>query len=73
MRDAELPRQGGFACRRCRLHSDRSDRQAAIGREGAARHEGGVLQEWDTPEERLAGTTEILRQLANLAESKKAA
>ena len=31
------------------------------------------FQEWDTPEERLAGTTEILRQLANLAESKKAA
>ncbi|AUC97020.1 transcription-repair coupling factor [Bradyrhizobium sp. SK17] len=31
------------------------------------------LQQWDTPEERLAGTTEILRQLANLAESKKAA
>jgi len=26
-----------------------------------------------TPEERLMGTTEILRQLANLAESKKAA
>ena len=31
------------------------------------------FQDWDTPEERLAGTTEILRQLANLAESKKAA
>ncbi|WP_338687831.1 transcription-repair coupling factor [Bradyrhizobium sp. 26S5] len=31
------------------------------------------FQEWETPEERLAGTTEILRQLANLAESKKAA
>ena len=31
------------------------------------------LQDWETPEERLAGTTEILRQLANLAESKKAA
>ncbi|GIQ77819.1 transcription-repair-coupling factor [Bradyrhizobium sp. RD5-C2] len=31
------------------------------------------FQEWDTPEERLAGTTEILRQLANLAENKKAA
>ncbi|WP_342711234.1 transcription-repair coupling factor [Bradyrhizobium sp. B124] len=31
------------------------------------------FQEWDTPEERLAGTTEILRQLANLAETKKAA
>ncbi len=26
------------------------------------------LQEWKTPEERLIGTTEILRQLANLAE-----
>jgi len=31
------------------------------------------LQTWKTPEERLMGTTEILRQLANLAESKKAA
>jgi len=31
------------------------------------------LQHWQTPEERLAGTTDILRQLANLAESKKAA
>src|SRR5215213_5830973 len=31
------------------------------------------LQVWKTPEERLMGTTEILRQLANLAESKKAA
>ena len=31
------------------------------------------FQEWDTPEERLMGTTEILRQLANLAENKKAA
>jgi transcription-repair coupling factor (superfamily II helicase) len=31
------------------------------------------LQQWETPEERLMGTTEILRQLANLAESKKAA
>ncbi|HWX64248.1 transcription-repair coupling factor [Bradyrhizobium sp.] len=31
------------------------------------------FQDWETPEERLAGTTEILRQLATLAESKKAA
>jgi transcription-repair coupling factor (superfamily II helicase) len=31
------------------------------------------FQEWETPEERLMGTTEILRQLANLAEDKKAA
>jgi len=31
------------------------------------------FQEWKTPEERLMGTTEILRQLANLAENKKAA
>ena len=31
------------------------------------------LQDWETPEERLYGTTEILRQLANLAENKKAA
>src|SRR5438067_5605622 len=31
------------------------------------------LQTWKTPEERLMGTTEILWQLANLAESKKAA
>jgi transcription-repair coupling factor (superfamily II helicase) len=31
------------------------------------------LQEWETPEERLTGTTEILRQLANLAEDRKAA
>src|SRR5690242_7938092 len=31
------------------------------------------FQDWETPEERLAGTTEILRQLAHLAESKKAA
>jgi transcription-repair coupling factor (superfamily II helicase) len=31
------------------------------------------FQDWETPEERLAGTTEILRQLAGLAESKKAA
>jgi len=27
----------------------------------------------ETPEERLTGTTEILRQLANLAEDRKAA
>jgi transcription-repair coupling factor (superfamily II helicase) len=31
------------------------------------------FQEWETAEERLAGTTEILRQLANLAEDRKAA
>ncbi|MBB5045655.1 transcription-repair coupling factor (superfamily II helicase) [Rhodopseudomonas rhenobacensis] len=31
------------------------------------------LQDWETPEERLIGTTEILRQLANLAEDRKAA
>jgi transcription-repair coupling factor (superfamily II helicase) len=31
------------------------------------------LQDWETPEERLAGTTEIMRQLAQLAQSKKAA
>jgi transcription-repair coupling factor (superfamily II helicase) len=31
------------------------------------------FQDWETPEERLVGTTEILRQLANLAENKKAA
>ncbi|HLZ01363.1 MAG TPA: transcription-repair coupling factor [Bradyrhizobium sp.] len=31
------------------------------------------FQDWETPEERIAGTTEILRQLANLAENKKAA
>jgi transcription-repair coupling factor (superfamily II helicase) len=31
------------------------------------------FQDWETPEERLFGTTEILRQLANLAENKKAA
>jgi transcription-repair coupling factor (superfamily II helicase) len=31
------------------------------------------LQHWHTPEERLMGTTEIMRQLANLAENKKAA
>ena len=31
------------------------------------------FQEWQTPEERLAGTTEIMRQLANLAEDRKAA
>ena len=31
------------------------------------------FQDWETPEERIAGTTGILRQLANLAESKKAA
>jgi transcription-repair coupling factor (superfamily II helicase) len=31
------------------------------------------FQNWETPEERLMGTTEILRQLANLAENKKAA
>jgi transcription-repair coupling factor (superfamily II helicase) len=31
------------------------------------------FQEWETPEERLSGTTEILRQLANLAEDRKAA
>jgi transcription-repair coupling factor (superfamily II helicase) len=31
------------------------------------------FQEWETPEERLAGTAEILRQLANLAEDRKAA
>jgi transcription-repair coupling factor (superfamily II helicase) len=31
------------------------------------------FQEWETPEERLKGTTDILRQLAQLAEQKKAA
>jgi transcription-repair coupling factor (superfamily II helicase) len=31
------------------------------------------LQDWETPEERLFGTTDILHQLANLAEAKKAA
>jgi transcription-repair coupling factor (superfamily II helicase) len=31
------------------------------------------FQEWETPEERLMGTTEILRQLAHLAEDRKAA
>jgi transcription-repair coupling factor (superfamily II helicase) len=31
------------------------------------------FQEWETPEQRLMGTTEILRQLANLAEDRKAA
>jgi transcription-repair coupling factor (superfamily II helicase) len=31
------------------------------------------FQEWKTAEERLSGTTEILRQLANLAENRKAA
>jgi len=31
------------------------------------------FQEWETPEERLMGTTEVLRQLANLAEDRKAA
>ena len=27
------------------------------------------FQDWETPEERLTGTTDILRQLANLAET----
>ncbi len=31
------------------------------------------FQDWETPEDRLTGTTDILRQLAHLAESKKAA
>jgi transcription-repair coupling factor (superfamily II helicase) len=31
------------------------------------------LQDWDTPEDRLEGATEIMRALANLAENKKAA
>jgi transcription-repair coupling factor (superfamily II helicase) len=31
------------------------------------------FQDWETPERRLAGTTEILQQLANLAEDRKAA
>lgn len=31
------------------------------------------LQEWDTPDERIEGTTTILRDLANLAEGRKAA
>ena len=31
------------------------------------------FQNWETPEERLAGTTDVLRQLANLAENRKAA
>ena len=31
------------------------------------------FQNWKTPEERLMGTTEIMRQLANLAEDRKAA
>src|SRR5258707_3777277 len=31
------------------------------------------FQQWETPEERLMGTTEVLRQLANLAEDRKAA
>jgi transcription-repair coupling factor (superfamily II helicase) len=31
------------------------------------------FQDWETPEERLKGTGEILHQLAGLAEAKKAA
>ncbi|MEA2883953.1 MAG: hypothetical protein QOH32_3209, partial [Bradyrhizobium sp.] len=31
------------------------------------------FQEWETPEARLMGTTEIMRQLASLAEDRKAA
>ena len=31
------------------------------------------FQDWETPEDRLTGTTDILRQLAHLAENKKAA
>jgi transcription-repair coupling factor (superfamily II helicase) len=31
------------------------------------------FQDWETPEERLSGSTQILRQLASLAEDKKAA
>jgi transcription-repair coupling factor (superfamily II helicase) len=31
------------------------------------------FQNWETPDERIEGTTEILRQLANLAEGRKAA
>jgi transcription-repair coupling factor (superfamily II helicase) len=31
------------------------------------------FQDWETPEDRLAGTTEIMRQLAHLAEDRKAA
>jgi transcription-repair coupling factor (superfamily II helicase) len=31
------------------------------------------FQSWETPEDRLAGTSEIMRQLANLAEDRKAA
>ena len=31
------------------------------------------LQDWETPDERVEGTTIILQQLAALAESKKAA
>jgi transcription-repair coupling factor (superfamily II helicase) len=31
------------------------------------------FQNWETPEERLTGTTEVMRQLANLAEDRKAA
>ncbi|MCO5129375.1 MAG: transcription-repair coupling factor [Xanthobacteraceae bacterium] len=31
------------------------------------------LQTWETPDERLAGATEVVRQLANLAEGRKAA
>jgi transcription-repair coupling factor (superfamily II helicase) len=31
------------------------------------------LQEWATPEDRMEGVTDILRQLANLAEGRKAA
>jgi transcription-repair coupling factor (superfamily II helicase) len=31
------------------------------------------FQDWQTPDQRLTGTTDILRQLANLAEDRKAA
>jgi transcription-repair coupling factor (superfamily II helicase) len=31
------------------------------------------FQEWKTPDERIEGTTTVLRDLANLAEGKKAA
>jgi transcription-repair coupling factor (superfamily II helicase) len=31
------------------------------------------FQNWETPDERIEGATEILRQLANLAENRKAA
>jgi len=46
---------------------------ASFGNKAEVHHLRLFFQEWETSDERIDGVTEILRQLANLAEDRKAA